>query len=118
MSMKKISYHILRVGLGITFIWIGIMVLQNPAGWLGMVQPWAAAILPDSPQQAMMGTAILDLVVGAFLIIDVFTGIAGLIGSIHIVIVLIVVGINAATVRDIGLLAGTLAVFFDKKWRR
>ena len=108
--MKSYAYNILRVGLAITFLWIGILILKDPLAWGGYLAPWAANLLPIPLEQAMIGTAVLDIVIGIFLLIDVWTWLAALVGAIHLVIVLTISGINAITVRDIGLLAGVIAL--------
>ena len=108
--MKKTSFHILRVGMAITFLWIGILIFKEPEAWEGYLQPWAVNLLPFSLKTAMLGTAILDILIGFFLLIDYLTWPAALIGSFHLIIVLIVSGINAITIRDIGLLAATLSL--------
>lgn len=84
--------------------------MQNPEGWGGMLASWAINILPAPVTSIMIFTALLDLIIGFFLLIDVFTWLAALIGSAHIAVVLITVGINAITVRDIGLFAAALAL--------
>ena len=111
--MKRISFHILRIGLAITFLWIGILILKNPEAWGGYLRPWAAGLLPIPLAQAMMGTAILDIAIGAFLLINFLPWLAATIGAIHLIAILIVSGITDITVRDIGLLAGTLALIID-----
>lgn len=108
--MQQLPYHVLRVGLAITFLWIGILIFRNPEAWSGYLQPWAAKLMPIPLTQAMMGTAILDIIIGFLLLINVLTWLVATIGAIHLVIVLFVSGINAITVRDIGLLAGALAL--------
>jgi len=105
-------YHILRVGTAITFLWIGVLILREPEFWGGFLSPWAADLLPVPLTQAMLGTAVLDIVIGFLLLIDVFVWVAALLASIHLGIVLATTGINAVTVRDIGLLAGTIALFW------
>ena len=60
-----------------------------------------------------MGTAILDIVIGALFLIDCFTWLAALVGALHLITVLTVSGITDITVRDIGLLAGTVALAVD-----
>ncbi|HEY4715336.1 MAG TPA: hypothetical protein VIH31_02425 [Candidatus Paceibacterota bacterium] len=107
------SLHILRVGLAITFLWVGILIFKNPVAWGQMVQPWALALLPVSLKSAMLMNAVLDVLVGIFLLIDVQVLWASLLGALHLLIVLIVVGINGITTRDIGLLAGALALFVN-----
>ncbi len=108
--MKKSAHHILRVGLAITFLWIGILIFREPEGWGSILQPWAANLLPIPLKEAMIGTAILDMVIGLLLLIDVVTWLAALVGAAHLVIVLTVTGITGITVRDIGLLTGLLAL--------
>ena len=111
--MKKTPFHFLRVGLAITFLWIGILIFKNPEAWGGYLQPWATGLLPIPLAQAMIGTAILDIAIGIFLLADIFTWLAALFGAAHLVVILMVSGITDITVRDIGLLAGTLALMID-----
>ncbi len=108
--MKPPSYHILRVGMAITFIWVGVLILKDPAGWGGLIAPWAEKLLPGPIEQVMLSTAILDIVVGAMLLLDFWVWIAGFLVSAHLAVVLVTTGINAITVRDIGLLTGGLAL--------
>ena len=111
--MKKTSFHILRVGLGITFLWIGVLIIKNPEAWGGYLQPWAFGLLPIPLAQAMIGTAILDIIIGVFLLFDFMPWLAGLVGAIHLITVLTVSGITDITVRDIGLLVAVLALMID-----
>ena len=112
--MTKSTFNILRVGIAITFLWIGVLIFKEPGAWGGLLQPWAADLLPIPIKQAMIGTAILDLVIGFLLLVDVWIWPAALIGSAHLVIVLVTTGITIVTVRDIGLLAATVALFWDR----
>ncbi|OHA13343.1 MAG: hypothetical protein A2909_00490 [Candidatus Tagabacteria bacterium RIFCSPLOWO2_01_FULL_39_11] len=107
------GFHFLRVGLAITFLWIGVLIFKNPEAWGGYLQPWAAGLLPIPLSQAMIGTAILDIVIGAFLLVDFLPWLAAFVGAIHILIVLAVSGITDITVRDIGLLVAALAIMID-----
>lgn len=104
------GFHILRVGLAITFLWIGILIFQEPEAWGGYLQPWAANLLPIPLKEAMIGAALLDITIGVFLLVDILTPLAALLGIFHLIIILAVSGINAITVRDIGLLAALLAL--------
>lgn len=115
--MSKASFHILRVGLAITFLWIGILIFKQPEAWTGYIAPWATRFLPMPVAQAMMGTAVLDVVIGFLLLIDTWVWLAALVGTIHLLIVLTVSGITDITVRDVGLLSGTIALLWDS-WPR
>ncbi|MBI2049923.1 MAG: DoxX family membrane protein [Candidatus Staskawiczbacteria bacterium] len=111
--MKTASFHILRVGMAITFLWIGVLIFKSPESWGGYLQPWVFKLLPVSLEQAMVSTAILDIVIGAFLLVDFLPWLAAFVGALHLVIVLTVSGITDITSRDIGLLAGLLALLID-----
>lgn len=111
--MTKLSFHILRVGMAITFIWIGVLILKSPESWGGYLQPWAVKLLPVPVSTALISTAILDILIGILLLIDQLTFAAALVGAIHIVIVLSTSGITDITIRDIGLLAGAIALLIE-----
>jgi len=111
--MNKYASLILRIGLGITFLWIGILIVKNPAAWTGYIQPWAAALLPVPIEQLMFGTGIFDILVGLALFTGIKTWIPSFLAAGHLVVVLITSGINEVTVRDIGLLAAAAALFLD-----
>lgn len=111
--MKHIPLLILRIGLAITFLWIGVLILAQPESWGELMAPWALRLLPIPLTQAMIGAAITDIVVGGLLLFNVLPWIAALVGAIHIAIVLIVSGITTITVRDIGLLSATLALTLE-----
>lgn len=111
--MNKSSFHILRVGTAITFLWIGILILKNPDAWGGFILPWAEKLLPLPIHQMMIGTAYFDLIIGFFLLIDTFVWLAAFLGAGHMLVVLTVSGINDVTVRDLAILAGTIALFAD-----
>lgn len=108
--IRQANFHILRVGMAITFLWIGILILKDPQGWSGYIQSWLLDLLPLTPTHIMISTAILDITIGALLLIDKLTWQASLVGALHLVTVLIASGINSITVRDIGLLAGCLSL--------
>ena len=108
--MNKTAFHILRIGLGITFLWIGILIFKDPASWGGYLQPWAANLLPVPIEQAMVGTAVLDMIIGIMLLLGFWVWIGALLAAIHLVIVLVTSGITDITARDIGLLAGAVAL--------
>jgi len=99
--------------MAVTFLWIGVLILKSPAAWGGYLMPWAMNLLPVPAEQAMIGTAILDIVIGVLLLIDLWTWVAALLGAVHLAIVLTVSGITEITVRDIGLLAAAVGLMID-----
>lgn len=111
--MNKISFHILRIGLAVTFIWIGVFILQQPQAWEGYIQKWALDLLPVPIEQAMRGAAFLDIAIGILLLVNPLVWLAALLGALHLITILAVSGITDITVRDIGLLAASISLFFE-----
>ena len=109
--MSKISLHILRFGMAITFLWIGVLILRDPEAWSSYIQPWAANLLLVPPKTAMLATAVLDIAVGILFLTNYLLWLPASLASFHLAVVLTVSGINAITVRDIGLLAAAIALF-------
>ncbi len=99
--------------MAITFIWIGVLILKSPESWGGYLHPWAVNLLPISIEQALLGTAIFNIIIGVLLLIDLFTWVAAILGALHIAIVLTVSGISDITIRDIGLLSATIAIAIE-----
>lgn len=112
--MKSAALNILRVGVAITFLWIAVLIAKDPAAWVGLVQPWIQNVLPFPLENALIGTAALDFAIGFCLLIDRFVLAAALIGFLHLVTVITVVGINVITVRDIAIMSSCLALAFEK----
>ncbi|OGL66548.1 hypothetical protein A2856_02555 [Candidatus Uhrbacteria bacterium RIFCSPHIGHO2_01_FULL_63_20] len=110
---KPSAYHIMRVAMGITFAWIGILIFKEPEFWGGFVQPWAAGLLPVPLKEAMIGTAVLDLAIGLLLLVDAFVWIVALVATLHLGLVITVSGIDSVTVRDIGLLGAAIMLFWE-----
>jgi uncharacterized membrane protein YphA (DoxX/SURF4 family) len=108
--MKPLAYHVLRLGLAVTFIWVGVLIFMEPTAWGGLMQPWAAGLLPVPVELAMRGTAVLDVLIGAALLVNLFTWAAAGLGALHLVVVLLTTGITDVTVRDIGLLTSSVAL--------
>lgn len=111
--MEKSSYHVLRVAVGITFIWIAVLIFKDPDVWVGLVQSWVKDLSPVPLEQALISTAVLDLIVGFMLLIDRFAFAAAVLGAIHLATVLIVTGITVITVRDIAILGAVIALAIE-----
>ena len=111
--MKKSAFNILRIGLAITFFWIGILIWRNPAEWAIFIQPWAAQLIPSSVVFAMQQTAVLDMAIGLLFLVNPLVWLAALLGAFHLVVVLITTGISEITIRDVGLLSATIALLIE-----
>ena len=111
--MSKSAFHILRVGLGTTFLWVGILILKEPLSWAGYLHPWALTLSPFSPEVLMMITGIFDVALGVLFLLNLGVRVAGFLAALHMVGILVGGGVNDITVRDIGLLTAGLALGMD-----
>ena len=111
--MKQSSLTILRIGLGITFLLIGISIWKNPEIWGSFMRPWAQDLLLLPLATTMKVTAILDIVIGVFLILNIFTWAFAFLGALHLLIVIITVGFNDISFRDFGLLAASIVLSIE-----
>ena len=109
-GMNHLAYHALRLGLAITFVWIGVLILRSPDSWAGYIQPWALKLLPWPAHEAMLITGALDCLLGILLLLNISTRLAAFVGAIHMAMILITSGVNDITVRDFGLLGALLAL--------
>lgn len=102
---------ILRIGLGITFLLSGILILKDEDKWTHMLPAWFIRYLP-STRFFMVVTALGDLVLGAWLLSGYYTGIAASLAVLHLAGVLIVSGRKEfhEVYRDIGLLFASVAL--------
>lgn len=116
--MSAKAYHILRVGLGITFAWIGVFILRSPETWGGYLQPWARNLLPFPLKTVMLSTGWFDVAIGALLLLGIWPRLVAFGAAAHLIIVLLTSGINDITVRDIGLLAAALALVVGVRQKR
>ncbi len=109
--MQILPIIILRIGLGITFLLSGFLILKDDDKWTHMLPGWFSKYLP-SAKSFMIVTAVSDLIIGAWLLSGYFTGIAALLASLHLLGVLVVSGKNEfhEVYRDIGLLFGCVAL--------
>lgn len=115
--MRLSAYHILRVGMGITFAWLGILIIQNPENFAGLVEPWARNIMPMGMNQVMTFTGAFDIIIGIWLISAIRIWIPAALAALHLLAVLIVTtgGIDSVIIRDIGLFAASLALAIDAR---
>jgi uncharacterized membrane protein YphA (DoxX/SURF4 family) len=106
---------VLRLTLGITFLWIGFLILQHPDAWAQFLQDYFVKVLPFSTIALMTFTAYLDMTLGVLLLLNLFTPYVGIIGTIHMIAILISSGITDVTVRDIAIGGACFALFLLTK---
>lgn len=111
---NKIGKLILRLGLGIVFLYFGINQLLNYSRWVSFLPNF----LSNSSMAAFIIylNAIFDIFIGVCLIFGLFLKIVSILGFLHLLgITLFSLGLNSPSgIRDLGLAFSILALFFLK----
>ena len=103
--MTDIALLILQWGLGLVFIWTGILIFRDVPGWAGIIdKSWVRGFLPSS-RLTIRAVAVFDIVVGAWILTGIALWIPALLVALHLASVLLVTGIFTPAYRDVGLLA-------------
>ena len=118
--LRKIDSSIpLRLGLGLMYLYSGYDIVMHPTGW-----KWAVTQLPDMIEAPikMFGVIeflriqgateiLLGLIFLAWFLPRPFVRLAALISTVEMAAILLFVGIDTVTFRDIGLVGAGLALF-------
>ena len=106
--LDNISYIALRIGLGITYIWIGVMITVEPASWSGFFPEFIRDLSYSS--RVIVAAGIMDFLIGLFLVVGRFVSIASLLSALHLFGILAFYGIDAITIRDVGLFGASISL--------
>lgn len=111
---------VLRITLGLMYLYSGIDIVRHPTGWYWAIRPLPAFIQYIINNQIGIDNYLLmqgagEILLAIFFIVWFLPRIilksAALFSTIEIAAILLFVGIDAVTFRDIGLLGGALALF-------
>lgn len=102
------SYLLLRVGLGITFLWIGIDMVRHPDSWIGFLPGSIPASL--SRESALIVIAVTDMATGCLLLLNKLPRLTALAAAGHLAGIIVVNGIDGVLIRDVSLLGSALAL--------
>lgn len=102
---------LLRIALGLVFLWFGSNQLMNPSGWSGFL-PDVALSFPLSPETLIQANGSFEILFAVLLLVGFFTRIVALLLAIHLGAIVLSVGFNEIGVRDFGLTCATLSLFF------
>ncbi len=109
-QLKKLHpLAILRIGLGLTFVYAASGALLNPMSWAEYVPAWVEAIM--SVQTFLYVHATFELALGLALVSGFKPRIVSFIAFLDILVILVFYGFSDETFRDFGLLMTALALF-------
>jgi uncharacterized membrane protein YphA (DoxX/SURF4 family) len=107
----KFATLVLRAGLGAVFVWYGIDKTIHPEIWGGWVPAMVKSVLPVSVALFLKAQGVAEITAGVLLLLGKFTRLAALTTALFLASILIFIGPNDVTVRDIGLLGAALSLF-------
>lgn len=111
--------RILRFSLGIVFVWMGILIVQNGdpfsasvAAWVGERIPWGLSM-----SQVLLGVGIFDIVMGLWLLFGLYPKIAASIAALHLAVVLVVTSksLHEVHIAEIGLLGAAISLALTRQ---
>lgn len=108
-TFKASAPVITRHAIGIPFLFIGIDQLIRPEFWYSYFPTWFVERM-GSTASAVLYNGIFDVAIGILLIMGLFTRIVAAIASLHLMAVVITLGYNDISIRDLGLLVVALSV--------
>jgi uncharacterized membrane protein YphA (DoxX/SURF4 family) len=109
MHVKNYAPTLLRLAMASVVLWFGVSQLLNPSAWTVWLPSWVNA-LPITSVQFVLLNGVAELVLGALLLAGLFTRLAALILSLHMLVIAFHLGYTDVGVRDAGLALATLAV--------
>lgn len=116
MKYNSLSFLILRSGLGVVFLVFGIGKFQADQ-WVQTIHSMEFfSHLPWSVNTSVVLIGIFEILTGLALILGFFCRFFALMASCQLVLILVLLSIyGIQEIRDIGLLAGAIALFLTKE---
>src|SRR5688500_5526496 len=105
------SHLLMRLGLGVVFLWIGIDILRTPDSWIGFLPPWELP-LGLTKEQMLQANGALDVALGILLMLNKLPRLSATVAALHLAGILVINGVNGVLIRDVGLFGTALALLF------
>jgi len=110
---KNYSIVIIRISLALVLLWFGIDQIINPENWFGYIPSWLNSIIPFSLETFILLNGIIEIIIGVFLLIGLYTRIIAFIAALHLLSITIAVGYNEIGIRDFGLTMMAVSLIFS-----
>ena len=124
-NKREQTKAILRISMSLVFLYFGYQQISSPDSWIGFVPEFLTKSFL-TPNNLVLANGILEISLGIFMILGLYTRFASLILSLHLFGIAFSIGYVPTGVRDFGLAFATLVVFLngadiytlDKKFRK
>ena len=104
--LKNYSTVILRLGLGIVLLWFGISTVSNTEQWSQLIPNW----FPITATTTVLINGIYEIILGALLILGLFTRVVALLFAINLIMIISFLGYGPSATRDFGLLFAAISL--------
>jgi len=109
---EKLSAPILRISLSLVFLYFGFQQVYSPDNWISFVPEFVTGF-GLSVNNIVMVNGIMELILGIFMLIGLYTRFASFILSVHLLGIAVSVGFVPTGVKDFGLALATFVVFLN-----
>lgn len=104
---------VLRLGGGSVFLWFGIDKWIHPEAWFGYIPDWLWPLTPVGAEETLILLGILEFAIGAALIVGKYVREAAILAVVQLVGILMIMGANEITIRDVGLIGIYIALIIE-----
>ncbi len=116
MKLNNFSKPILRIAIGVLFLYFGLQQLISPSEWIGFVPNFVLGF-GLSANTLVIFNGVVELVLGVMLLIGVYTRVVALLLFINLLIIVFSIGMNPLGIRDLILAIVTFVVFLNGRDR-
>ncbi|MCF7871953.1 DoxX family protein [Candidatus Woesearchaeota archaeon] len=126
-NIKDYAPITLRISISLMFLWFGINQVLDAKNFMGYLPEFILST--NNPEIYVIINGLIEILLGAALIIGIFTRPVSILLSAHLLIISISLGYNDIMIRDMGLTLATIAIFlygpdkwsldtYKNKWRQ
>ena len=112
MKDKNLPLAILRWSLALVFLYFGFSQAVSPSSWASLVPEFLTKSVFSANNLVVMNS-ILEITLGIFLMLGLYTKFSSFVLSIHLLFIAISMGFSPIGVRDFGLTIATLSIFLS-----
>ncbi|HYE22123.1 MAG TPA: cytochrome c biogenesis protein CcdA [Verrucomicrobiae bacterium] len=112
-NYEKISSLILRYGLAATYLYSGYSLIFESRQWLAYVPYWFSQLLPIDVLTYVKFQGVAELLLAAAFITGIWLRPAAFLSALEMILILGLFGFDGVTFRDLAILGGSMAVFFQ-----
>jgi uncharacterized membrane protein YphA (DoxX/SURF4 family) len=110
MNKDNLSSIMLRIGIALVFLYFGFSQIMSPDSWADLIPEFLTSTIITANNFVMIN-GILEITLGIFLILGLYTRISALLLSLHLFGIAYTFGLSPTGMRDFGLAVATLVIF-------